>query len=211
MTARSVLIGVVLIVAFALGLFAAQRWFGGSGPAPSLMRATLYPSPQSLGDLALIDQDGRPFTAAAMRGQWWLVFFGFTQCPDICPTTLATLARARAALADLPPAQQPHVLLISVDPERDTPERLAAYVHHFDPQFVGATGSLPAVAAAAKRFGVPYAKVGLPGGGYTLDHGAGVFMVDPDVAIAAYSSAPHDASVLAADYRALVSYRNGPK
>ena len=209
MTARPVLIGVVLIVAFALGLFAAQRWFGGeSRPGPSLARATLYASPQSLGDLALSDQDGKPFTADAMRGQWWLVFFGFTQCPDVCPTTLATLARTRAALADLPAAQQPRVLLISVDPERDTPERLAAYVHHFDPQFVGVTGSLPAVAATAKRFGVPYAKVGLPGGGYTLDHGAGVFVVDPDATIAAYSSAPHDATVLAADYRAIVGYRN---
>jgi protein SCO1/2 len=210
MPARPVLIGVVLIVAFALGLFAAQRWFGDSRPGPSLARATLYPSPQSLDDsLALIDQDGEPFEADTMRGRWWLVFFGFTQCPDVCPTTLATLARMRAAVADLPAAEQPRVLLISVDPERDTPERLAAYVHYFDAQFLGATGPSPAIAAAAKRFGVPYAKVGLPSGGYTLDHGAGLFIVGPDAAIVAYSSAPHDASVLAADYRAIVKHREG--
>jgi protein SCO1/2 len=209
MTARPVLIGVVLIVAFALGLFAAQRWFSGqSPPVPALARATLYPAPQDLGDLALSDQDGKPFTTDAMRGQWWLAFFGFTQCPDVCPTTLATLARTRTALEDLPAPEQPRVLLISVDPERDTPERLAAYVHYFDPRFVGATGTLPEVAATAKRFGVPYAKVSLPGGGYTLDHGAGVFIVDPEAAIVAYSSAPHDASVLAADYRAIVAYRS---
>ena len=90
---------------------------------------------------------------------------------------------------------------------RDTPERLAAYVRYFDPQFSGATGTLQAIAETTKRFGVPYAKVAAPGGGYTLDHGAGVFFVDPQATIRAYSSAPHDASVLATDYRALVSFR----
>ena len=141
-----------------------------------------------------------------MRGRWWLVFFGFTQCPDVCPTTLATLARTRASLGDLPVAERPRVLLISVDPERDTPERLAAYVQYFDPDFVGATSPPEAVAQTAGLFGVPYAKVGLPGGAYTFDHGAGVFVVGPDAAIVAYSSAPHDATVLAADYRLLVGH-----
>ena len=205
--ARTLGTGVVLIVAFVLGLFAARHWSAGSAPAPALTHATLYPSPQALGELELTDQDGNAFTTDALRGHWWLVFFGFTQCPDVCPTTLATLARTRAQLADLPAELQPRVLLISVDPERDTPERLAAYVRYFDPQFSGATGSLQAVAATAKRFGVPYAKVASAGGGYTLDHGAGVFFVDPQAAIEAYSSAPHDATVLATDYRALVSFR----
>ena len=205
--ARTLGTGVVLIVAFVLGLFAARHWFAGSASAPVLTHATFYPSPPTLGELELTDQDGRPFTADALRGHWWLVFFGFTQCPDVCPTTLATLARARAQLADLPAALQPRVLLISVDPERDTPERLAAYVRYFDPQFSGATGTLQAIAETTKRFGVPYAKVAAPGGGYTLDHGAGVFFVDPQATIRAYSSAPHDASVLATDYRALVSFR----
>jgi protein SCO1/2 len=204
--ARTLGTGVVLIVAFVLGLFVARHWFAGSAPAPALTHATLYPSPQSLGELALTDQDGRPLTADTLRGHWWLVFFGFTQCPDVCPTTLATLARTRARLADLPAALQPRVLLITVDPERDTPERLAAYVRYFDPQFMGATGTLQSIAETAKRFGVPYAKVAAAGGGYTLDHGAGVFFVDPQAAIRAYSSAPHDATVLATDYRMLVSF-----
>ena len=207
MTARPLGIGVVLIVAFVLGLFAAQHLSAGRAPAPVLTHATFYPSTVPLGELRLTDQDGKPLTAATLRGQWWLVFFGFTQCPDVCPTTLATLARTRAALTDLPAELQPRVLLISVDPERDTPERLAAYVRHFDPGFIGATGSPQVVAETAKRFGVPYARVASPGGGYTLDHGAGVFFVSPEAAITAYSSAPHDAVVLAADYRTLVSSR----
>ena len=206
-SARTLGTGVVLIVAFVLGLFAARHWSAGSAPAPVLTHATFYPTPQALGELELTDHDGKPLTADTLRGHWWLVFFGFTQCPDVCPTTLATLARTRAGLADLPAELQPRVLLISVDPERDTPERLAGYVRHFDPQFVGATGSLEAVAETARRFGVPYARVAGAGGGYTLDHGAGVFFVDPRAAIEAYSSAPHDPTVLAADYRALVSFR----
>jgi protein SCO1/2 len=203
MPARPLLTGVVLIVAFALGLFAAQHWFRSSAPELPLSHATLYPQPKSLVGLGLTDQHGAALTAESLRGRWWLVFFGFTQCPDVCPTTLATLARTKTALADLPAAEQPRVLLISVDSERDTPERLAAYVQYFDPDFVGATGSPEAVTQAAGLFGVPFAKVGLPSGGYTFDHGAGVFIVNPDAAIAAYSSAPHDAAVLAADYRVL--------
>jgi protein SCO1/2 len=203
MPARPLLIGVVLIVAFALGLFAAQRWMRSSLPELPLSHATLYPQPKSVEGLSLVDQRATPVTAESLRGRWWLVFFGFTQCPDVCPTTLATLARTRDAVADLAPAARPRVLLISVDPERDTPERLAAYVQHFDPDFVGATGSPEDISQAARLFGVPFAKVALPGGGHTFDHGAGVFILDPNAAIVAYSSAPHDAVVLAADYRLL--------
>ena len=135
------------------------------------------------------------------------MFFGFTQCPDICPTTLAVLAQAGRQLADLPQAEQPRVLLVSVDPERDTPERLAAYVRFFDPAFLGATGSLESIAAAAAAFGVPYAKVTMPEGGYTMDHGSGIFVVGPTGGIVAYLSAPHDAGVIARDYRKLLAWQ----
>ncbi len=95
---------------------------------------------------------------------------------------------------------------MSVDPERDTPEILAPYVRFFDPAFIGATGSLEATAAAAAAFGVPYAKVSLPDGGYTLDHGSGIFIVGPTGGIEAYLSAPHDTAVIARDYRAVVAW-----
>ena len=107
------------------------------------------------------------------------MFFGFTQCPDVCPTTLATLAQMKKKLADLPAEQQPRVLLVSVDPERDTAAILKPYVTFFDPSFLGATGTLAATGQAARAFSVPFAKVPLPGGGYTMDHGAGLFVVSP--------------------------------
>jgi protein SCO1/2 len=102
--------------------------------------------------------------------------------------------------------QQPRVLLVTVDPERDDPARLAAYVRFFDPAFLGATGDVESVSKTAAAFGVPFAKVTLPDGGYTMDHGSGLFIVGPSGAIAAYSSAPHDATVLARDYRKVVSF-----
>ena len=206
MAARPLRIGILAIVAFAAGLFLARAFWPVTPPPPQTERATVFPSPRALPPLALTDQDGHPVGPDYFNNRWTLVFFGFTNCPDICPTTLATLAQLTQKLSDLPAEQRPGVLLVSVDPERDDAARLKAYVKFFDPSFVGATGDPQAVAAAAAAFGVPYAKVTLPGGGYTMDHGSGVFVVGPSGGIVAYLSGPHDATVMARDYRKVVAY-----
>ena len=210
MSTRPIKAWIIVIVAFALGLLLARTLLRVP-EAPALERATLYPSARAIPALALVDQDGRALGVASLRGHWTLVFFGFTQCPDVCPTTLATLARVRGSLADLPPAQLPRVLLISVDPERDTPQRLASYVHFFDPSFTAATGEPGAIDTVTKLFGVPYARVAAPGGGYTVDHGAAVFVVNPQATIVAHSSPPHDAKALAGAYRRIVAYTDRPR
>ena len=207
MAARPLRIGILVIVAFAAGLILARVLTPARVELPQTERATVFPTARALPTLDLTSQDGQPFPADFLSGHWTLVFFGFTQCPDICPTTLAVLAQAGRQLADLPQAEQPRVLLVSVDPERDTPERLAAYVRFFDPAFLGATGSLESIAAAAAAFGVPYAKVTMPEGGYTMDHGSGIFIVGPAGGIVAYLSAPHDAGVIARDYRKLLAWQ----
>jgi protein SCO1/2 len=204
MSARPLLIGAVAIVAFAVGVILARSWSGASS-APT--HATEITPARELPEISLTDQDGKPLGAAFFRQGWTLVFFGFTRCPDVCPATLSTLARTREALADLPVAQQPRVLLVSVDPEHDRVSLLRDYVRHFDRTFRAATGDPAAVSAVAAGFGVPYAKVVPGAGSYTIDHGTGIFFVAPD-GIAAYSGAPHDASVLARDYR-LVLARHG--
>jgi protein SCO1/2 len=206
MAARPLRIGILVIVAFAAGLILARLLTPARDAAPQTERATVLPEPRALPALALVDQDGRALPAGFFAGHWTLVFFGFTQCPDVCPTTLATLAQASKQLVDLQPAQRPRVLLVSVDPQRDSPEHLGAYVRFFDPGFMGATGSLEATAAAAAAFGVPYAKVALPDGGYTMDHGSGLFLVGPTGGIVAFLSAPHDAGVIARDYRRIVAW-----
>jgi protein SCO1 len=206
MPARSLRIVILAIVAFAGGLLVARALMPARTELPRTERATVLPSPMALPTLGLVDQDGSPLGADFFKGHWTMVFFGFTSCPDICPTTLATLSQATRQLADLPAAEQPRVLLVTVDPERDSPSQLAAYVRFYDPAFLGATGTPDAVAAAAAAFRVPYSKVSLPDGGYTMDHGSGIFVVGPSGGIVAYTSAPHDAAIIARDYRKLVAF-----
>ena len=129
-------------------------------------------------------------------------------CPDICPTTLATLAAARKSLADLPAGQLPAVTLVSVDPGRDTPEALARYVAHFDPSFVGVTGGADALDALTRGLGVAFF-IGPAdaGGNYAVDHTAAIFLVDPEGRLAALFSGPHEAGTIARDYRRIVAAR----
>lgn len=208
MTTRPLLrIVLAAIVAFALGLILARLFVRlREVPVPVTESATILPQPRELPPLDLVDQDGRPLPGDFLHNRWTVVFFGFTQCPDVCPTTLTTLAQMKKKLADLPAEQQPRVLLVTVDPERDTPAILKSYVTFFDPSLLGATGTLAATAQAASAFSVPFAKVPLPGGGYTMDHGAGLFVVSPAGALAAYSSPPLDATVLARDFRKVLQY-----
>ena len=206
MAARPLRIVVLVIVAFAAGLLLARLLVPAKVTPPQLEQATVFPAPRALPALDLVDQDGKPLPPRFFDGHWTLVFFGFTQCPDICPTTLATLAQANKQFGDLPASSRPRMLLVSVDPERDPPSILAPYVRFFDPAFLAATGSLEATAAAAAAFNVPYAKVAQDGGGYTLDHGSGIFVVGPTGGIVAYLSAPHDAARIAGNFRSIVAW-----
>lgn len=206
MAVRSLRIVALVIVAFAAGLLLARVLAPSRAEPPATERATVFPAPRPVPALDLVDQDGHALGPGFFKGHWTLVFFGFTQCPDVCPTTLATLAQTVRQLDDLPAAQQPRVLLVSLDPERDTPDILAPYVQFFDPSFRGARGSLEATAAAAAAFNLPYAKVPLPDGGYTLDHGSGIFIVGPTGGTEAYLSAPHEAATIARDFRKIVAW-----
>lgn len=128
-------------------------------------------------DFHLIDHHGKPRSLADFRGKVVVIFFGYTQCPDVCPTTLAELAEVMKALG--PQADGVQVLFVSVDPERDTPVLLANYVPRFDPRFLGLTGDPQAIAATAKEFKVFYQKVpGQTPGSYTMDHTAGSYVID---------------------------------
>jgi protein SCO1/2 len=131
-------------------------------------------------DFALIDHTGAATTDEDLRGNWLVVFFGFTNCPDICPTTLAEIAAARAMLGDAAAALRP--VLITVDPERDTPEALAAYVAAFDADAIGLTGEPAAVAAAARGFKAYFRRAADPGDpdGYTVDHSTFLYLIGPD-------------------------------
>ncbi len=129
--------------------------------------------------LSLPDADGKPRTLADFKGKVVVVFFGYTQCPDVCPTTMAELAEVKRSLG----AQGDKVqgVFVTVDPERDTPELLKAYLKNFDPSFVALRGSPEQTAEVAKEFKVFYAKVpGKTPGSYTMDHTAGSYIFDPE-------------------------------
>lgn len=151
----------------------------------------------------LPDLDGKLRTADDFRGKITVVFFGFIQCPDVCPTTLAELAQVRQKLgAD---GDRLQVLFITVDPERDTPEIIRQYLAQFDPSFIGLRGNAEQVAEAAKTFKVFYAKVPAdPAPNYTMDHSAGMYIFDETGAVRLYARGGHTSDELTADIRLLM-------
>jgi protein SCO1/2 len=177
---------------------------------PVLERATLFDDGRPLPAPALVDHLGRDFGLDRLRGRWTLLFFGFTHCPDVCPLTLATLAEARRLLAGLPPPAQPAVAFVSVDPRRDTAAALSRYVGHFDPEFTGVTGGAAAIESFTRALGVAVV-MGAPGedGSYTVDHTAAVFLVNPQAELVAVFGAPHEAAIIAEDYRRIVTAGRG--
>ena len=138
----------------------------------------LFDTPRALGDFFLVDHNAEPFTQSAFMGHWTLVFFGFTHCPDICPTTMAELAELKAQLADTE-AQDARVAMVSVDPARDTPERLADYVSYFHPDFLGVTGEFADILSFTQRLNAPFRKVSEPEGAYQMEHSANVMLINP--------------------------------
>ncbi|ACA18147.1 electron transport protein SCO1/SenC [Methylobacterium sp. 4-46] len=158
------------LVAFVLGLAAL-----GLAASAMLGRPTV-PASGVGGPFALVDQDGRPVTDKDVAGRAHLVFFGFTHCPDVCPTTLQQISDVLAALG--PKGRDAKALFITVDPERDTPEALKAYLASFDPRIVGLTGTPEAVAGTLKSYRVYSRKVPLKDGDYTMEHTALVYIMD---------------------------------
>jgi protein SCO1/2 len=154
-------------------------------------------------DFALTDPSGKARALADFRGKAVVVFFGYTQCPDVCPTTLATLAETMKLLG--PDADRVQVVLITVDPERDTPALLSEYVPAFDKRFVGLSGDAAATERVAKEFKVIYQKQpGPTPGTYTVDHSAGVFLFDPQGRLRVYASHGQGPEVFAHDLRELL-------
>ncbi|HWX02697.1 SCO family protein [Collimonas sp.] len=130
-------------------------------------------------DFALTDHTGKPRTLADYKGKVVVVFFGYTQCPDVCPTTMVEMANVLKEMGPL--ASKVQVLFVTVDPERDTQELLSKYVPAFDPSFVGLYGDAAATEKVAKEFRVFYQKVpGKTPGSYSMDHTAGSYVFDPD-------------------------------
>lgn len=161
-------------------------------------------------DLQLTDHNGQHRSLKDFAGKVVVVFFGYTQCPDVCPTTLQELVEAKALLGEQ--GAQLQGVFVSLDPTRDTPEVLRAYAEAFDPEMVALTGSQEQISAVAKDFKVFFKKVeGKQPGSYTLDHSAGLYMYDPQGQLRVYQRYGQGPQALAKDAKALLDEAAGRK
>jgi len=160
-------------------------------------------SPIALPAFILTDHRGTPFTRADLKGRWSLVFPGFTHCPDICPATLAILDRTQALLG--PRGSELQVMLLSVDPERDTPEALARYLEFFNPGFVGVTGEQDQLQRLYEGLGVQHIRIPGAGGEYSVDHSAALLLINPEGSLVGYFMPPFQPERLATDLGSLLA------
>jgi len=193
----------LLLAAALSGALAGCDKPGSSSPAVAFRGADITGAEYAR-TLALPDLNGQPRTLGDFKGKVTVVFFGYTQCPDVCPTTMTELAQVKKSLgADSDKLQ---AVFVTIDPERDTPEILKSYMASFDPSFIALRGTLAQTEATAKEFKVYFAKVpGKTEGSYTMDHSAGAFILDPKGNVRVFERYGAGAEGLTADVKALLA------
>jgi len=185
------------LVALLAGLWLAVQMAPREEPLQTRAATVLNP-PKPLPEFALVDGNGQPFTRAALAGKWSVLFFGYTLCPDVCPTALGVLTLVAREVS----AGQVNYVFVSVDPERDTPAQLKTYTSYFNPAFIGATAPLDEMGPLLSSLGVVHRKVpGAAGGDYLVDHTAALYVVNPAGELAAVISPPHDPQAIISDLR----------
>jgi protein SCO1/2 len=205
MTVRSKLLSLVFVCVLAAGGFVAASIWSPKAPLV-LASGTILAPARPLADFSLIDNQGRSFGAANLRGHWSLMFFGYTDCPDYCPTTLTTLAALEKQLRAAKTVAPPQVIFVSVDAKRDTPAQLNQFVPNFDPEFIGLTAaSQPAIEALAKKWGVAVNIQYAANGNYIVDHSTEIFVIDPAGNLAAILTGPFTVDALQSDFRRIVT------
>jgi len=175
---RIFLFAVIMVAALAAGLFASRMMIDRT---QDLRAAQMFPTPRALTDFRMETAQGEPFTRADLEGRWSLMFFGFTNCPDVCPDTLAMLSQSMDQLRLMRREELPQVVFVSVDPERDQGALLADYVRWFDEEFVAVTGAEEQLQALTRQLGIVYYRENPDEntGFYNVDHSAAVMIIDP--------------------------------
>jgi protein SCO1 len=201
---RTTLLILLVAVATGAGLIAAEYVFNRRAPVgPELKTVRLLSEPRELPAFDLQQSDRTQLIPGELRGHWTLVFIGFTFCPDVCPTTLAELAQAQKRWETLPESVRPRVLFVSVDPERDTVERIGDYAHGFHKDTLAATADIPTLERFTKSLSLVFAKVPLgkdaPPDRYTIDHSAAMVLLDPQGRMAGVIQPPLQPKAIAED------------
>ncbi len=190
----------VALLALLLGLWTRHN-LQPKSVQPTLLTATVFNQPRSISPFQLTDDNGQAFTLENLKGHYSLLFFGFTHCPDLCPTALSTLNQTYKKLASQPNLPLPQIVFISVDPEQDTPAVIKTYLSSFNSAFLGATGSKQQLDTLTQEMSVLYARVAQAGDAahYTIDHSGTIIIINPQGEFYGVFTLPHDAQKIAAD------------
>lgn len=200
----------LLVVALAAGVYVGFLVLGRKTSTPPQTSALLLHERKPLPDFLLTDAAGAAFTRRELMGHWSLLYFGYTHCPDACPTTLMDLDHMLAALRKEKAADMPRVYFVSVDPKRDNLGLLRNYTLYFNPAFIGVTGSLDQLRALTTPLGVDFSyEPANQTGNYTVNHSVMVTLVDPQAQEEALYTPPFVPERMAADFSAIVAYRGG--
>jgi protein SCO1/2 len=193
-----------------LGGILLWSYLHGPKPADTIQplpteQATLLPELRALKPFSLASHNGGTFDNQSLLGQWTFMSFGYTYCPDICPTTMSLFSEMDDLLKNRQAAAPYKFTFVSVDPQRDSLQRLGEYVTYFNPEFIGATGSESALQKLTKPLGILYQRVETEGSAmdYVIDHSASIILVDPQGQYHAYFSPPHDPQSMANDFLAI--------
>jgi protein SCO1 len=203
------LLGTTAVVALLLSLLAYRNL------SPPTMTQTqmseqglfVFEQPRPLAEFALLDSNNQPFGKQQLQGHWTLMFFGYTSCPDVCPTTLAAISRFHHALtdADADAGANLQVVFVSVDPKRDTAEKLAAYVHYFGESYVGTTGEFSNIFAITRQLNLAFGYVPGKNGEYEVTHSGEIALINPAGEFHGFFKSPPDPLQMQATYRAMLS------
>lgn len=179
---------------------------------PVLKNGTVFPQARNVSAFQLTDFNNQPLTNEKLKGHWTMVFFGFTSCPMVCPTTLSNLSKTYQQLQTAQQQPMPQVLFISVDPERDTPKRMQEYLLSFNKDFIGATSNKEQIDKLAQEMSVLYMKIQKQGAkpdDYNIDHSGTILLLDPAGQLLAIFSPPQNPQELATDLQTIIKHYAG--
>jgi protein SCO1/2 len=203
----AVLLKVTLsLAALSLGLWLGLNIDSKPRASPPTANGAVFESPQPLTAFTLHDHLGASFDLRRLTGRWTFLYFGYAHCPDLCPTTLAALSVAKRKLRQESARAPIQFVFVSVDPDRDTPERLKSYVAFFDSSLIGVTGTPDNLKALSRQFGASYHVPKDRAKGYAVDHTDVILIVSPKPAFAAVLTPPHDGTRIAEDFRRVVAW-----
>lgn len=208
---------IAMIVIDILVISALVLYFGVIRPSQHKTEVKInglyLPKATDVSDFKLTDNHGKTFTVENLKGHWTMLFFGFTNCAMVCPTTMDALNKMYKILEkDLPADKLPQVVLVSVDPDRDTVERMDDYVNSFNKSFIGVRTEIEDTVKLEKQFHIAAAKMEVDGQGknhYTVNHSAEILLINPDAKVQAYLSYPHTPETMVTDYKTILNTLKG--